>query len=261
MIVGAFTGLLGPGGIQMISRHTAAVLTAFTAARGRPGRVLSLNDPPGIHELAVDGYAFRFEGFGRHKGRFTLAVASAARRTSLAYIGHPNLAPFGLLLRLVRPAARYAVATYGIDVWERLPFPGRLGLRGASIVTVLSAFTGERMIAAQRLDRRKVRLVPPALDPTLLRSATAGDDARTALPAGRVLLTVARLAASERPKGVDTVVHALPRVLEAVPDTLYVVVGDGDDRPELERLAEESGVAQRVVFAGTKVGEELATYY
>ncbi|MBI4507924.1 MAG: glycosyltransferase family 4 protein, partial [Chloroflexi bacterium] len=38
-------------------------------------------------------------------------------------------------------------------------------------------------------------------------------------------------------------------------------VGDGDDRPELERLAEESGVAQRVVFAGTKVGEELATYY
>ena len=52
-------------------------------------------------------------------------------------------------------------------------------------------------------------------------------------------MTVSRLASSERYKGHDRVIRILPRVLAQHPDTIYLIVGDGDDRPRLEALAAE----------------------
>jgi glycosyltransferase involved in cell wall biosynthesis len=76
-----------------------------------------------------------------------------------------------------------------------------------------------------------------------------------------MLLTVARLTASDSYKGVGHVIQALPAVLSAVPDAYYVVVGDGDDRGRLERLAVDARVRDHVLFVGTKADEELAGYY
>jgi glycosyltransferase involved in cell wall biosynthesis len=43
-----------------------------------------------------------------------------------------------------------------------------------------------------------------------------------------------------------------------VPDAAYLVVGTGDDRPRLERLAGAAGVSDRVVFAGQVPDGDLA---
>ena len=51
-------------------------------------------------------------------------------------------------------------------------------------------------------------------------------------------------------KCVDQVLRALPTVLKQVPGARLVVVGDGDDRPRLERLTRELGLSQSVSFAG-----------
>src|SRR5207253_5289087 len=67
--------------------------------------------------------------------------------------------------------------------------------------------------------------------------------------------------ASERGKGHDHVIEALPQVLAACPNAVYVVVGDGDDRSRLQRLAQATGVADRVVFAGAVDDSELPDYY
>ena len=45
-------------------------------------------------------------------------------------------------------------------------------------------------------------------------------------------------------------IRTLPRVLSQHPDTIYLIVGDGDDRPRLESLAVECGVAKNVQFTG-----------
>jgi phosphatidylinositol alpha-1,6-mannosyltransferase len=63
----------------------------------------------------------------------------------------------------------------------------------------------------------------------------------------RVILSVSRLV--ER-KGVDKVIEALPFVLERCPNALYVVVGDGPYRERLMELAQEKGIADKVLFAG-----------
>jgi phosphatidylinositol alpha-1,6-mannosyltransferase len=57
------------------------------------------------------------------------------------------------------------------------------------------------------------------------------------------------------------VLRALPSVLERVPDAVYLIVGSGPYRAELERLARELDLASNVVFAGFVPDEELPSYY
>ena len=58
----------------------------------------------------------------------------------------------------------------------------------------------------------------------------------------KVLLTVSRLATSERYKGHDRVIAAMAALRPTQPDLVYVIAGDGDDRPRLGELACELGL-------------------
>jgi glycosyltransferase involved in cell wall biosynthesis len=72
-----------------------------------------------------------------------------------------------------------------------------------------------------------------------------------------LLITVAILRSG---KGTDDLVSAMPEILDSIPDAMALIVGDGDQRVALERLAGEAGVAERVVFTGSRddVGALLA---
>jgi phosphatidylinositol alpha-1,6-mannosyltransferase len=78
---------------------------------------------------------------------------------------------------------------------------------------------------------------------------------------GPVLLSVCSLVRGNEFKGVDTVIRALPRVLKALPDLRYVVVGEGEIRANLEGLAAETGVAENVTFTGEVSDDDLAELY
>jgi len=73
-----------------------------------------------------------------------------------------------------------------------------------------------------------------------------------------LLLTVGRLVPR---KGIDTVLRALPTVVQTLPDVAYVVVGAGPDRPRLERLTGELGLQEHVYFRGRVPHEDLPGYY
>ncbi len=62
----------------------------------------------------------------------------------------------------------------------------------------------------------------------------------------RIVMT-ARLTAW---KGIDGMLRALPTVLRAYPDASLVIAGDGPERPNLERLTNELGLAAHVTFLG-----------
>jgi phosphatidylinositol alpha-1,6-mannosyltransferase len=72
------------------------------------------------------------------------------------------------------------------------------------------------------------------------------------------LLTVSRL--SEPRKNVDSVLRALARLLDRHAFH-YTIVGDGWDRPRLEQLARELGLADRVRFTGFVDRGELLDLY
>jgi len=116
------------------------------------------------------------------------------------------------------------------------------------------------MVKAQKLNRQKVFLLPPALDPSFI--GTPNDGKTLPLPPhARVLLTVGRLISSEPGKGVDSVIRVLSDILKVVPDVFYVVIGGGDLQPRLKELAEESPARDRILFIGKLKLEQLRQYY
>ncbi len=86
--------------------------------------------------------------------------------------------------------------------------------------------------------------IPPQVEPT--PEALAAIDK---LIAGRgpVLATLARL---EPRKGVDATLRALPAILGAFPQAVYLIGGAGPDLVRLRRLAAAAGVAKSAHFLG-----------
>jgi glycosyltransferase involved in cell wall biosynthesis len=68
-------------------------------------------------------------------------------------------------------------------------------------------------------------------------------------PDASIVGVVARL---EHEKGHRTLLEAWPRVLAQVPDAYLLVVGEGHLRADLEQLAADLGIADRVVFVGRR---------
>ncbi len=73
-----------------------------------------------------------------------------------------------------------------------------------------------------------------------------------------MVLTVGRL---QKRKGHDHLIPALRVVRQAVPDVLYAIVGDGEERDGLEALAEREGLSGHVRFHGELPDEALVACY
>jgi phosphatidyl-myo-inositol dimannoside synthase len=218
--------------------------------------VLSLRDDPTTtpDTRYTNGADVEYRGFGKDRFLFTRVALQTQIRKSydLLLAGHVNLAPLLFVpLPLARGARRRITFIYGTDAWDRLPRLRRNSLIDSDLVVAISQFTAGLARAKNGLRQENLRVLHNCLDPTLFTiSDGAGLPVRVP-PAGKnIFLTVARISKFEAGKGHVTVIRALPTVLEHVPDAEYWVVGEGDLRPDLERLAAHLGVAEHVRFLG-----------
>jgi phosphatidyl-myo-inositol dimannoside synthase len=196
-----------------------------------------------------------------------LHLAALLWRVRVRYLLCGQLLSLGVPTRLLCAVTGipYAVFVHGADLadfharalWGRL---ARRVVEGAQAVIVNSGFTAalvQRLLpgAARRTVILPIGIDRPApVDPEAIESLRR----RLGLGGGPVLLSVARLVPM---KGHDVVIEALPRLLRRHPDLRYLVVGDGPGRQSLRRLAEASGVADRVVFTGAVPASELGAHY
>jgi glycosyltransferase involved in cell wall biosynthesis len=180
------------------------------------------------------------------------ALRQAVRfRPDLIICCHVGLAPVGWLVHVAigRP---YWVIAYGIDVWRRLPSVKKKALQRAAKILSLSDFTGKQVVELHGVAGERALTLTPcvAQEGWLTLRPAEGPLAGLGLEGSRVILTVARLAASERYKGHDVVLRSLPSVIKCVPELKYLIVGDGDDRPRLEELVQDLRLQNHVVFLG-----------
>ena len=184
------------------------------------------------------------------------------RRPERVFCGHINLAPLVRLL-CVSSGTPYTVLTYGKEVWSPLSFWHRQALQGADRIWTIGRYTRDRTAAANHIDPERFDLLPCIVDGDRFTPAPKSPELlqQYGLAGAKVLMTVARLWRGDPYKGVDVTIRALPKILQAFPEVKYLVVGRGDDRPRLENLTRELGVADRVVFAGFVPGEALPDLY
>jgi phosphatidylinositol alpha-1,6-mannosyltransferase len=189
------------------------------------------------------------------------AVARAHSPINVVFCGHIFMAPLAAVVaKLI--GARLWVQLHGVDAWQELPWLYHRSLESADLVLSVSRYTRRRLLEWLGIDPVRVKVLPNTVDPRFRPGPKPGyllD--RYGLHGKKVVLTVSRLAAIERYKGHDRVIRVLPRVLADHPETMYLIVGDGDDRPRLEALAAELRVAQAVRFLGSVAAEQLADHF
>ena len=174
-------------------------------------------------------------------------------RYDLIFIGHfvTTHALGALVLRVLRKVP-YAILCHGNDLHYSLTnWMDRVVayplLRKASMVLCNSRATARRV--REKGYRGPIKVLHPGVDPDEFRpklSAQAITE-RYDLDGRKVLLSVSRLV---KRKGHDRVLRALPRVIEEVPNVLYLIAGRGEEEASLRRMVDELGLGGHVVFAG-----------
>jgi len=72
------------------------------------------------------------------------------------------------------------------------------------------------------------------------------------------ILFVGRLA---KQKDLATLIRAARRVVKEYPDAEFMLVGDGPERDNLQRLVDEYGLSQNVTFTGAVAYSEVVSYF
>ena len=136
----------------------------------------------------------------------------------------------------------------------------RRAFSAANGIVAVSRFTQDTLTRMFHVPPGKIELVSNGVDRDRFvpRPRSAHLVARYALQRRPVLLTVSRLYAR---KGIDRVIESLPAVLHRFPDLVYLIVGEGSYRPELERLVLAHGLGRNVVFAGAVPDHALTDHY
>src|SRR6266508_1257889 len=122
-------------------------------------------------------------------------------------------------------------------------------LRASAVVTAVSRWLADEVAGFAPDCADRVRVAPMPVDETLF---TPGDERRDEL------LFVGRL---DEQKGLDTALRALPRLRGRAAELPLRIVGGGPAEARLRRLADELGIAGRLLWEARLPQAELAARY
>ncbi len=244
--------LLGPstGGIRAHVVELACRLRerGWEVAVAAPAGVVDGEERAGeVHHVPVGWHPRRVVAARR---RLRTLVAPAAGRE---WIVHAHGLKAGFVALAVRPRVRVVLTVHNLVAGTR----GRWGaaalrrletavLRRADHVVVISDEIAERLRGVVPADRQTFVLpVSPVREARRPRDAVR---AELGVDASAPLVTV--VARHHPQKDLPTFLRAMAAVRDEVPAVRAVMVGDGPQRAELERLRDELGLAGVVVVAG-----------
>lgn len=255
------------GGIQVYLQDVlSALATEFPERQFHVFDKLDKRKP--FSDRYGQNWSFSFSGVAPtflQTAYFTLSLilGTILKRPNLILCCHINFAwPIVYLNRLF--GIPYWIMTYGIDVWN-IQDPCKIqALRKADKVIAIGTYTRDRLVKEQNLSPDKILLLPVTFNNQRWKIASKPDYLlqRYQLTAEQpTILTVARLDRSERYKGYDQILQALPKIRDVIPNVHYIMVGKGSDRPRIEQLITDLNLHDCVTLTGFVTDEELCDHY
>jgi D-inositol-3-phosphate glycosyltransferase len=181
-------------------------------------------------------------------------------------LGLPMVATFHTLARVKETADALILDGPGtaddpaVDLEARARSEAEI-MRCADLILASTTEEADQLVHLYGADADRVEILPPGVDHRVFFPGSK-EAARAALghPGTRVLLFVGRI---QPLKGLDLAARTTAEIDDA---TLWVVGGpsgpDGEsDVANVQRLAEELGIAERVVFLSPQPHHQLADYY
>jgi len=157
-----------------------------------------------------------------------------------------------------------AVVLHGIEVWHMKHSSLATALAQCNKVLSVSRFTEASATMQAKLDKKNCEILHNTFEPDRFAVGCKPDNllSRYGLTAQQpILLTISRLAETERDKGHEEALRAVPMALAAIPDLHYVIGGGGAYVEDLQRLTEHLGITKHVTFTGFIPSDELAAHY
>lgn len=152
----------------------------------------------------------------------------------------------------------YVLYSYGSEISGQ---PGvvrrnltRAILRNAMCIVTMSNFT-KQAIMKYGVDKNKIRFL---VGVDVEQFSRIGDIEKTkkkyGISGSPIVLTIARLMEH---KGIDTVIKSVKEIVHKAPKLLYLVIGEGPYRENLESLIKKLNVEKNVKFLGSIPNEKL----
>jgi glycosyltransferase involved in cell wall biosynthesis len=248
------------------------------------------------HEVAVITYGDREDEYdypysviriSRHQPipvrliKFVYRILSIGRRYDLLFVnnyGLPAVVANAFLRRLVAMklvgdfAWEYSIRhglidkDEGIDEFQQKSHPFKVELlkrlqlfyvsKAKAVIAPSQYFKG--IISGWGIPQDRIEVIYNAIDVSKYDIACIKEEAQGRLGlGGKIILTVARLTPW---KGVDKIIKVLPEIRRQIDEANLVVVGDGPELGNLQRLARELGVKEYVSFVGHVPHEEVPHY-
>lgn len=207
------------------------------------------------------------------KGNRWLCVLQSvieARKHKVLILGHINLALIGILAKKINPEIRIIQIVHGIDIWQPQTKRKKQILELADEIWAVSEYTRSTMLHNNPyIDSRKLRLFPNTLDPyfrlpsnfekpVYLRERY-GLDNNT-----KVVLTVTRLASTEKFKGYDAIIALMKELNTSLAHPVHYLLCGKTDDSELQRInavIKKHDATDFVTLSGYIKDEELTDHY
>jgi glycosyltransferase involved in cell wall biosynthesis len=248
------------GGIPRFNKMLCMAIDQLAPELGISGKVICQDDI--LEDYQAAGRPWRHLEFIPGGGRLELVARALSicvrQRPHLMLIGLLGMTPLGLLCS---PFLRggFGYMAHGFEVWDEPRITRRFAGRRARFAIAVSRHTAASLQRTVGLPADAILRLPNTLDPTFESSSAAPDESDDS--GSQELLTVTRLWIGEEKKGIDVALRAFARLRDRHPLALFRIVGEGTDKPRLQKLAASLGLGESVLFEENLTDEELASRY
>ena len=258
-------GLLAAGhDVEVICPSDTGLVADLYGARWTLLGATDRNDPAWKRELCAAYAAAEARGHIDVVHSESTSAAALARRgvsAPIAVLYHGNylgLAKAHLTRAADRPAAAHTeLWRLGRMTWDYVRNRNAWALRGCETMVVSHQQASDTARSILQSPSR-IHVVPNGVDVAVFRPQDKEPVRRAlGLPDGLLACAVGRL---NREKGFEIAISAVARLAAGRPDLHLVVVGDGEERAGLERLAAGLEVGERVIFVGAVEPTAVADY-
>src|SRR5437773_5407293 len=257
-----------------MAAHLPAPLSAVLIHQGSPGGIgqvellldrafAALGVRTSVIRRNTDGSSDAHMGVSARKSKIGFGLRAIGtvmkRRPELVVFSHLNLVSLALPLKAAVPGIRMSCVAHGIEAWSPLAPSARIGVNALDAVWCVSEFTRGMLNRESAITLRKLHVLPLAVADDKARLIESHRNENT--PTGSrpfQLLSVTRLHAAERYKGIEHVLSSLVRVRSVSPNISYRLVGEGPDRAVLHDFAGALGISDVVTSDGAFDDDQLA---
>ena len=184
------------------------------------------------------------------------------KKFDLIICGHIHLTPVAFFIRLWLHKPLLLI-THGIEAWA--PLRNQLinfCVKRVDAFIAVSQVTKHRFLNWAGLAPDKGFVLPNAVN---FNKFTPGPKKgvllrRYRLQGKRVLMTLGWIRSNED-KGFDKVIDLLPELSRKIDNLVYIIVGEGDDKPRLMEKVRRLGITDQVIFTGFIPESQKADYY